>query len=130
MKTKTFIIAGICGGIVNWLLSWLSYGIVLADYYPLPQENLRSFTYVFLGCLSIAFFLSYFFNRWAQIATITTGARAGAFFGFFLSISYGFIAMAMDSSMSAELLTLDVATSIVITGITGAVIGFINKKVR
>lgn len=90
MNTKTFIVAGLIGGIVNWLLGWLSYGIILADYFPQPNASLRSLAYVFLGCLTLGFFLSYFYNRWAQIATISTGARAGAFFGLFLALAYGF----------------------------------------
>lgn len=129
MNTKTFILAGLLGGIANWLLGWLSYGIILADYFPQPNENTRSLTYIFLGCLSLGFFLSYFYNRWAQISTISTGARAGAFFGLFLALSYGFIKMAMESSMTAELFTLDLAVSIGITAITGAIVGGVNGKI-
>ncbi|WP_299123790.1 hypothetical protein [uncultured Winogradskyella sp.] len=129
MKTKTFIIAGICGGIANWLLARLSYGIILEDYFPQPTTNTRSLTYIFLGCLSLGFFLSYFFNRWAQISTISTGAKAGAFFGLFLALFYGFIKLAMENSMTTELFTLDIAVSIGITSITGALVGYINGKV-
>ena len=30
MNTKTFIVAGLVGGIVDWLLGWLFYGIILS----------------------------------------------------------------------------------------------------
>lgn len=129
MNTKTFILAGLVGGIVNWLLAWLSYGIILADYFPQPSENTRSILFIFLGCLSLGFFLSYFYNRWAQISTTSTGARAGAFFGLFLALCYGFFKMAMETSITAELFTLDLAVSIGMTAITGAVIGGINGKI-
>jgi len=128
MNTKTFIVAGLVGGIINWLLGWLSYGIILADYFPQPNENKRSMLFIFLGCLSIGFFLSYFYNRWAQISTISTGARAGAFFGLFLALSYGFFKMAMEPSMTAEFFTLDVAISIGMTAITGAIVGGLSGK--
>ncbi|WP_179008149.1 hypothetical protein [Winogradskyella forsetii] len=130
MKTKTFIIAGICGGIVNWLLGWLGYGIILADYFPQPKEDTRSQIFICLGYLSLGFFLSYFYNRWAQIATISTGARAGAFFGLFLALWAGFFNIAMDASMTTELFTLDIAISIGITAVTGAIVGFINGKMK
>jgi hypothetical protein len=130
MKTKTFIIAGICGGITNWLLSWLSYGIILEDYFAQPNESKRAIIYLILGCLALGFFLSYFYNRWAQISTMSTGAKAGAFFGLFLALTTGFTKMAMDASLTTELFTLDIAVSIFITAITGAVVGFINHKVR
>lgn len=130
MNTKTFLVAGLVGGIINWLLVWLTYGIILADSFPQPNKNTSSLTYVFFGCLTVGFFLSYFYNRWAQISTISTGARAGAFFGLFLALSYGFFKMAMDTSITTEQFTLDIAVSICITATTGAVIGFINNKVR
>lgn len=130
MKTKTFIIAGICGGIVNWLLGWLGYGIILVDYFPQPNKGMQSQIFIFLGCLSIGFFLSYFYNRWAQIATISTGARAGAFFGLFLALLDGFFNLATDTSMTKELITLNIAISIGITAMTGAIVGFINGKMR
>lgn len=129
MKTKTFIIAGICGGVINWLLGWLSYGIILAEYFPQPNEGTRPEIYLFLGCLSMGFFLSYFYNRWAQISTISTGASAGAFFGLFLALSHGFFKMAMNESMTTELFTLDIAISIGITAVTGAVVGYLNGKI-
>lgn len=129
MNTKTFIVAGLIGGIVNWLLGWLSYGIILADYFPQPNASLRSLAYVFLGCLTLGFFLSYFYNRWAQISTISTGARAGAFFGLFLALAYGFFKMAMQAPITTELFTLDVAITIGITAVTGAVVGGINGKI-
>ena len=128
MNTKTFILAGFVGGIVCWLLGWLSYGIILADYFPQPNENTRSLTYIFLGCLSLGFFMSYFYNRWAQISTVATGARAGAFFGLFLALSYGFFKMALQTAITTELFTLDVAFSIGITAVTGACVGGINGK--
>ncbi|NRD19722.1 hypothetical protein HNV08_06650 [Winogradskyella eckloniae] len=130
MKTKTFILAGCCGGIVNWALSWLSYGLILQSYFPQPKDNFSSLTFVFLGCLTMGFFLSYFYNRWAQISTITTGAKAGAFIGFFLSLSYGLISKAMDPSFTTELLTLRLGTTILVVGVTGAVVGYVNGKVR
>lgn len=129
MNTKTFILAGLIGGIVNWLLGWLSYGVILSDYFPLPNENNRSLTFLFLGCLSLGFFLSYFYNRWAQISTVSTGARAGAFFGLFLALSYGFFKMATKTTITTELFTLDVAFSIGIIAVTGAVVGGINGKI-
>ena len=61
---------------------------------------------------------------------MSTGAKAGAFFGLFLALTTGFTKMAMDASLTTELFTLDIAVSIFITAITGAVVGFINHKVR
>jgi xanthine/uracil permease len=38
MKTKNFLVSGIVGGIVYFLLGWLFYGFLFKDFFP-PQEE-------------------------------------------------------------------------------------------
>jgi hypothetical protein len=35
MNVKNFIIGGIVGGIVNFLLGWIIYGMLLKDFFPI-----------------------------------------------------------------------------------------------
>ena len=52
MKTKTFVISGLVGGVVDWLLGWLFYGIIFADTFPQPEEGTDAMLYITLGCFS------------------------------------------------------------------------------
>ncbi len=130
MKTKTFLIAGLVGGVVNWLLGWLFYGILLADFFTQPEESTKTMILILLGCLSFGLFISYIYNRWGQISTAGTGAKAGVVIGVFTGLFFNFFSLAMDPEMTYTTAAIDFGISIVMTGITGAVIGAINGKLN
>lgn len=127
MKTKNFLTAGVAGGIVDFLLGWLFYGIIFKDTFPQPEESSETMLFVFLGCLTFGFFVSYIYTKWAQIATSGTGAKAGAIIGLFIGLFYNFFNIAMHNT-DLTLAALDVGISIIMTAIIGAVIGLINGK--
>ncbi|MGC6431010.1 MAG: DUF1761 family protein [Jejuia sp.] len=128
METKNFLVSGIVGGIVDYLLGWLFYGILFANVFPQPEESGSTLIYIFLGCMTFGLFMSYIYNHWAQIATAATGAKAGAIIGLFMGLFYNFFNMAMVPGMELHLAAIDVGISIVMTTIVGAVIGAINGK--
>ncbi|GAB1857435.1 hypothetical protein MHTCC0001_22710 [Flavobacteriaceae bacterium MHTCC 0001] len=128
MKTKNFLISGIVGGIVDFLLGWLFYGIIFKNTFPQPEESGQTMLFIFLGCLTFGLFMSYIYNRWAQIATATTGAKAGAIIGLFIGLFYNFFGLAMQPAKTFDLAALDVGISIIMSSIVGAVIGAINGK--
>lgn len=128
MKTKNFLVSGIVGGIVDFLLGWLFYGMLFKDSFPQPEESSNTMVMIFLGCLTFGLFVAYIFTKWAQIATAATGAKAGAIIGLFIALFYNFFGMAMDSSIAMQTAALDIAISIVMASIVGAVIGAVNGK--
>lgn len=128
MKTKNFLVAGIVGGIVDFLLGWLFYGIIFKDTFPQPEESSQTMIFIFLGCLTFGLFVSYIYTQWAQISTGATGAKAGAIIGLFVGLFYNFFNLAMNSGNTMELAALDVGISVVMTAIIGAVIGLVNGK--
>lgn len=128
MKTKNFLTAGIVGGIVDFLLGWLFYGIIFVDTFPQPEESSQTMIYIFLGCLTFGLFVSYIYTQWAQISTAVTGAKAGAIIGIFIGLFYNFFNLAMMPEVTLQLAALDVGISVVMTTIIGAVIGLINGK--
>lgn len=128
MKTKNFLVAGIVGGIVDFLLGWLFYGIIFIDTFPQPEESSQTMIFIFLGCLTFSLFVSYIYNRWAQISTAISGAKAGAIIGIFIGLFFNFFNLAMNTEGTIELAALDVVITIIMTSIIGAVIGYINGK--
>lgn len=128
MKTKNFLVAGIVGGIVDFLLGWLFYGIIFKNTFPQPEESSSTMLFIFLGCITFGLFVSYIYTQWAQISTGATGAKAGAIIGLFVGLFHNFFNMAMDSEAVMNLAALDVAISVVMTAIIGAVIGLVNGK--
>jgi hypothetical protein len=130
MKTKTFLVSGIVGGIVDFLLGWLFYGIIFINTFPQPEENSNAMLMIFLGCMTFGLFVSYIFNKWAQITTALTGIKAGSTIGFFVGLFYNFFNLAMTSEFPLKLAALDVGISIIIGTIIGAAVGAVNGKLE
>ncbi|WP_299556171.1 DUF1761 family protein [Seonamhaeicola sp.] len=128
MKTKNFLVAGIAGGIVDYLLGWLFYGIVFKDSFPQPEESSQTMIFILLGCLTFGLFISYIYNQWAQISTLATGAKAGIVIGIFMGLITNFFRIAMTPETTFQLAALDVGISIVLATVVGAVVGLINGK--
>ncbi len=128
MRTKNFVIAGIAGGIVDFLLGWLFYGIIFKDTFPQPEESSESMIFIFLGCLTFALFISYIYLKWAQIATFSSGAKAGIIIGLFMGLIMNFFGMAMSPETNFQLAAIDVGISIVLAALVGGVIGLVNGK--
>lgn len=127
MKTKNFLISGIVGGIVNFFLGWVFYAMLFKDFFPQSSEEDMNLTMIFLGCLVYGLFMAYVFTKWAGITLAKTGALAGAIFGFFYALSVNLF-MASSSELDLQVMLLDVAITIVMSGIIGAVIAVINDK--
>lgn len=127
MKVKNFLIAGVVGAIVNYLLGWVFYGMLFKSKFPQPAETSENMTFIFLGCLSLGLFMAYIYTKWAQIATFATGAKAGLVIGLFMALVANFFGMAMHGS-SFETFAYDLVITLVMSAITGGVIGLINGK--
>ncbi|WP_299116642.1 hypothetical protein [uncultured Winogradskyella sp.] len=130
MNTKTFVIAGLVGGVVDWLLGWLFYGILFADTFPQPQEGTNAMLFITLGCFAFGFFISYIYNKWAQITTLAGGAKAGAIIGLFMGLITILFGMANQAQIDYERYGIELIISIIMATVVGAVVGFINGKVK
>ncbi|RNC86957.1 MAG: hypothetical protein ED556_05910 [Winogradskyella sp.] len=130
MKTKTFIIAGLAGGVVDWLLGWLFYGIIFAETFPQPQEGTNALIFITFGCFSFGFFISYIFNQWAQISTLSSGAKAGAVIGLFMGLITIFFNMANDVEVDYQRYGIELLVSIIMAAVVGAVVGLVSGKVK
>jgi hypothetical protein len=127
MNLKNFFVAGIAGGIVNFVLGWVFYGLLFKDIYP--QNETENLLFIFFGCITNGLFISYIFTKWAGITNPITGVKSGAVIGLFTSLSMNlFIFSSKD--VNYQNLFLDVVISIVISAIIGAIIAVLNGKMK
>lgn len=124
MKVSNFLVAGIVGGIVDFLLGWLFYGGLLSAYYPSSES--MDLKYIALGCLFFGFNISYIFVRWGQIRTLLLGLQAGAFIGLFLGLALSFFTMAETQNHDLEFFAVDLAVKIITAGFIGGAVGMVN----
>jgi hypothetical protein len=130
MDAKKFLVSGLMGSIVNFLLGWLLYGIIFAAQFPVT--GLMNMTMIVLGSLAAGLFVAYIFAKWAQISNWKTGLQAGAVIGLFLGLYYDFYNNAMKATADIDWKTLglDIMLTIVITALAGAVIAFVVDKMK
>lgn len=128
MNVKNFLIAGIVGGIVDFLLGWLFYGFLFKDAFATGEgENM---TFIFLGCMSVGLFVSYIFTKWASISTPATGLKGGAVIGVFMGLYSNLFFNATNPTPDYKLMGLDMAIMIVMLAVVGAAVAAVNGKMK
>lgn len=128
MNVKNFLVSGIAGGIVQFLLGWLFYGILFKNSFP--TDGNENMLFIFLGCMTFGFFVSYIFTKWARISNVASGFKAGAVIGLFIALYTNFFMNSMTSAINYQTIGLDVAITVVMAALVGAVIALVNGKLK
>ena len=123
MNSKSFILAGLAGGVTDFLLGWLLYGIVFSQYFP---EQMTNMLFIALGCLTFGMLLSYIFVRWANITTLVGGLKAGTTIGFIVGLMNNFFMRANSEIVDYENFAIEMVISLIMGGIVGAVVGMVH----
>ncbi|MDB5224158.1 MAG: hypothetical protein JWN83_2825 [Chitinophagaceae bacterium] len=133
MNTKNFLIGGIVGGVVFFLLGWLFYGNLFAGYFKdhpgsatNVERTMEQFQWwaLILGNLLAGFLLAYVFSK-SGVASLSSGLVTGLVLGLLFSASIDLIMYATTNTMSKHIVAADIGITTVMWGITGAVVGAI-----
>lgn len=132
MDFKKFLLGGIIGGVVNFLLGWLVYGILLMDtmhkhstHMPgvfRTEDNMIWWSLV-LGNFALGFMITYVLMK-GNIKTVSGGATTGFVVGFLTSLGLDCIMYAQLNIFGRAMIGIDVAASALITAVVGAVVGW------
>src|ERR1022692_198348 len=133
MNTNKFLLSGVAGGVVFFLLGWVAYGLLLMDFFTKhagpaigvsrAAANLL-YLYLILGNLFFGFLLAYIFSK-AGIASASNGLVTGAIVGFLASASYDCVSYATTWTSSRTSVIADIVTFTVISAIAGAVVALV-----
>ena len=132
MNSQKFVVGGIAGGIVNFLLGWLIYGMLLKD---LMASSVASGTMradsdmiwwaLIVGNLAMGFLLAYVIGK-GGVASAGKGAATGFVVGLLVCLGYDLIMYATSTVMtSLKGVAADVAGTAVMFAISGAVVGWV-----
>jgi hypothetical protein len=132
MNSQKFIVAGIAGGIVNFLLGYLIYGMLLKDFMASNTQSglMRAdsdliWWALIVGNLAFGFLIAYVVGK---SSTVSAGQGAGVGFVVGLLVSLGFDLVTYATSTmitSMKMIAADVAATAVMTAIAGAVVGWV-----
>ena len=140
--TKRLILAGFSGAIVQFLLGWLIYGILLADFmnshtthYEGLMKDMNGGSFIiliFLSGLVMSFLITYIFQHWAKFDKFLPGLTGGMLVGFLMALSFDLFSYASMNMITVASMVVDVAANTVVTGIVGGtiacVLGFRSSK--
>jgi hypothetical protein len=131
MNSQKFIVGGIVGGIVFFLLGWLIYGMLLKDF---MANNLSTsmradadtiWWALILGQIAGGFLLAYVIGK-AGATSAGAGAGVGFIVGLLVCLSYDLTMYGVSTTIvSLKGLAADVAVSAVMGAIVGGVVGWV-----
>ena len=138
MNMKKLFVGGITGGILFFLLGWLVYGNLLANYMQSHQgaatgvnrpDMEMDFLYLSVGNLLSGFLIAYIFIK-ANVVSLSNGLITGATVGFLMGASFDCIMYATTFIASKHMILADVIAITVNSAIVGAAVGFVMGKLN
>ena len=129
MDTKRFVIGTLAGGIVMYLVGYLIWGLLLADFFAANAgsatgvaRETRLIWAVVLGTFSLAALVTLAVGSQAGASTILDGLKIGAIVGFLVWFGVDFMDYGIRNVSNLTATIVDPLLEIVRTGIGGAVI--------
>ncbi len=129
MNTKRIVIGTLAGGITMFLVGWLIWGLIFADFFAanvgsatgVVRESFLVWAIV-LGTFSLAALVTLAVESQAGTSTILDGFKIGAIVGFLVWFGVDFIYYGFTNISNLTATIVDPLLEIVRTGIGGAVI--------
>lgn len=128
MNSQKFLLGGVVGGILFFLLGYVFYGLLLKDFFANNgmATNMDTFVWWALvaGNLAGGFLLAYILGK-ANTSSAGAGAGTGFVVGLLMSLSFDLMMYSFGQGLTTKGMIADIAVSAVMSAIVGAVIGAI-----
>ena len=127
MNSQKFLLGGIVGGIVYFLLGYLCYGLLLKDFFEKnggPATNMDNMVWwaLVVGNLFSGFLLAYILSK-AGVSSAGSGASIGFVVGLLMGLAFDLIMYGVTKTPALKAVAADVAVSAVMSAIAGALVG-------
>lgn len=130
MDIKKWVIGGITGGVLYFLLGWVIYGMLLKSFmegHPGAAGNVfrePDFLYLAIGNLAMGFAIAYILLK-GNVSSMAGGFMTAGIVGLLIGVGYDSMVYATTNVMSKTAMATDVAASTVMTAIVGAVVAMV-----
>jgi hypothetical protein len=131
MNSQKFIVGGVVGGIVYFILGWLIFGMALRDFMSsnVAPGSMRAdadlvWWALIVGNLAMGFLLAYVIGK----GNVSAGSGAGVGFvlGLLVSLGFDLVSYATSTTLtSLKVVAADVAASAVMSAIAGGIVGYV-----
>jgi len=139
MGNNKILLAGILGGVTQFILGWIVYGMLLTEFMAAntggpgvnkPMEEM-SFAWIIVSNLAAGFFLAVIFGKYANINNASAGLKAGAIIGILMAVAVDTAMFATTYLYNMNSMMADIVMWTIMSSITGGVVGAVlgmNKK--
>ena len=133
MDIKKLLIGGIIGGILYFLLGWLTYGMLLTDFmknHPGTATGVDramddfQYLYLVIANLAMGFLLAYVFVK-SSIGSMASGLVTGGVIGLLVCVGFDSVIYATTNIVSKTAIAADVAAFTIMSAIVGAAVGMV-----
>ena len=129
MNSQKFIVGGIVGGILYFVLGYVFYGLLLKSFFDtngmVVDMDKMVWWAMIVGNLAGGFLLAYILTK-ANVSTAAGGAATGFVVGLLMSLSFDLLMYAIGHGMTEmKGIAADIAVSAVLTAIIGAIVGWV-----
>jgi len=128
MNSQKFIVGGIVGGIVYFILGYVFYGLLLKSFFDSNgmAVNMDAMVWwaMIVSNLAAGFLFAYILSK-SNVSTAAGGAGVGFIVGLLMALSYDLAMYAIGHGMELRGIAADVALNAVLAAITGAVIAWV-----
>ena len=137
MDIKRFVIGTLAGGIVMYLVGYVIFEKLFADFYAANVGSATGvareptlFWAIALGTLGIAALVTFAIGKQGSSSTILDGLKTGAIVGFLVWFGTDFIHYGISNVLNLKVPIVDPLLELVRTGIGGAAIAFVLSKLK
>jgi ABC-type anion transport system duplicated permease subunit len=128
MNSQKFVVGGIVGGVLYFLLGYVFYGLLLKSFMESNgmAVNMDTITWwaMVVGNLAGGFLLAYILSK-AGVTTAGGGAGTGFIVGLLMSLSTDLIMYGVGHGLTLKGIAGDVAAAAVMSAIVGALVGWV-----
>ena len=130
MNSNKFLVGGIVGGVVFFVLGYVFYGLLLKSFFAdngMAVDMAKIVWWAMIvSCLAIGFLLAYVLGK-ANASSPSAGAGVGFVVGLLMALSYDLGMYATGGGMNMKGIAADVIVTAVSAAIAGAVIAWVSS---
>ena len=133
MSNSKIFTAGLVGAIVAFLLGFIVYGNLLAEFFVensgsasgvMRGDDEMQWIPMILGHVTWGMLFAIVFGKWANISTFATGAKSGALLGFLIGASFDLIQLGSTHIPNLTGVIVDIIVITIVSAIVGGVVGW------
>ncbi|MCR4375387.1 MAG: hypothetical protein NUW22_11105 [Acidobacteria bacterium] len=130
MASNRFVLAALAGGVVNFVVGFVLYGVLLSGFFAANQgsavgaiKEVPDLVHLALGQLVLGLFLAVVIDKWARVGGLAAGMKIGAISGLLIALGWDLTMFGVSNVSNITATLVDPLVFMVQLGCAGAATG-------